>query len=40
MGKPNNNADIKNPNKGTFGTNRSYDQNQVDNVVSGMFLNR
>jgi len=28
MGKPNHQADIKNPNKGTLGTNRTYDQNQ------------
>lgn len=26
--KPNHEADIKNPNKGTSGTNRTYDQNQ------------
>ncbi|MEI0567215.1 hypothetical protein [Brachyspira pulli] len=26
--KPNHNADISNPNKGTSGTNESYDKNQ------------
>lgn len=26
--KPNHNADIKNPNKGTPGTNKTYDKNQ------------
>ena len=26
--KPNHGADTKNPNKGTTGTNRTYDQNQ------------
>jgi hypothetical protein len=26
--KPNHNSDIKNPNKGTFGTNKTYDKNQ------------
>jgi len=28
MGKPNHQADIKNANKGTDGTNRTYDKNQ------------
>jgi hypothetical protein len=28
MSKPNHSADIKNPNKGTSGTNKTYDQNQ------------
>jgi hypothetical protein len=28
MGKPNHNADIKNPNKGTNGTNDTYDHSQ------------
>ena len=28
MGKPNHQADIPNANKGTPGTNRTYDQNQ------------
>ena len=28
MSKPNHKADIKNPNKGTPGTNKTYDQNQ------------
>jgi hypothetical protein len=28
MGKPNHQADIQNPNKGTHGTNRTYDKNQ------------
>jgi hypothetical protein len=28
MGKPNHSADIKNANKGTHGTNKTYDQNQ------------
>ena len=26
--KPNHNADIKNPNKGTISTNKTYDKNQ------------
>lgn len=28
MGKPNHEADIKNPNKGTSGTNTTHDKNQ------------
>lgn len=28
--KSNHNADIKNPNKGTSGTNKTYDKNQGD----------
>ena len=28
--KPNHNSDIKNPNKGTDGTNTTYDKNQGD----------
>ena len=28
MGQPNHEADIKNPNKGTAGTNKTYDKNQ------------
>jgi hypothetical protein len=28
MSKPNNQADIQNPNKGTHGTNKTYDKNQ------------